>query len=123
MNPSLANTFELDARLAADSLFVADGPLSQVRLMDDALARSLLGFKAKLSLAEGLKRTLDWYRNDPASPARRAVHRSRRDRLRLSSAVVAYSLPSSASNRLSEINPLGEYPCLHFAVLLPPPSP
>ena len=36
MNPSLANTFELDARLAADSLFVADGPLSQVRLMDDA---------------------------------------------------------------------------------------
>ncbi len=36
MNPFLANTFELDARLAADSLFVADGPLSQVRLMDDA---------------------------------------------------------------------------------------
>lgn len=28
--------FELDARLAADSVFVADGPLSQVRLMDDA---------------------------------------------------------------------------------------
>lgn len=36
MNPFLAYTFELDARLAADSLFVADGPLSQVRLMDDA---------------------------------------------------------------------------------------
>ncbi|MCC8539213.1 HIT domain-containing protein [Xanthomonas axonopodis pv. poinsettiicola] len=28
--------FELDARLAADSVFVADGPLSQVRLMDDS---------------------------------------------------------------------------------------
>lgn len=28
--------FELDPRLAADSVFVADGPLSQVRLMDDA---------------------------------------------------------------------------------------
>ncbi|WP_434213230.1 HIT family protein [[Pseudomonas] boreopolis] len=27
--------FQLDARLAADSAFVADGPLSQVRLMDD----------------------------------------------------------------------------------------
>ncbi len=26
--------FELDPRLAADSVFVADGPLSQVRLMD-----------------------------------------------------------------------------------------
>lgn len=28
--------FALDERLAADSLFLADGPLSQVRLMDDA---------------------------------------------------------------------------------------
>ncbi|PPV05766.1 hypothetical protein XBLMG947_3040 [Xanthomonas bromi] len=28
--------FQLDPRLAADSVFVADGPLSQVRLMDDA---------------------------------------------------------------------------------------
>lgn len=29
-------TFELDARLAADSIFIADGPLSQLRLMNDA---------------------------------------------------------------------------------------
>lgn len=28
--------FTLDPRLAADSVFVADGPLSQVRLMDDS---------------------------------------------------------------------------------------
>lgn len=28
--------FSLDPRLAADSVFVADGPLSQVRLMNDA---------------------------------------------------------------------------------------
>ena len=28
--------FILDSRLAADSVFIADGPLSQVRLMDDA---------------------------------------------------------------------------------------
>lgn len=27
--------FALDPRLAADSIFIADGPLSQVRLMDD----------------------------------------------------------------------------------------
>ena len=27
--------FALDPRLAADSAFIADGPLSQVRLMDD----------------------------------------------------------------------------------------
>ena len=32
----MATAFELDPRLAADSVFVADGPLSQVRLMDDA---------------------------------------------------------------------------------------
>ncbi|MEA5124662.1 HIT domain-containing protein [Xanthomonas floridensis] len=31
-----AGDFQLDPRLAADSVFVADGPLSQVRLMDDA---------------------------------------------------------------------------------------
>ena len=28
--------FELDSRLAADSAFVADGPISQLRLMNDA---------------------------------------------------------------------------------------
>lgn len=28
--------FDLDPRLAADSVFIADGPLSQLRLMDDA---------------------------------------------------------------------------------------
>jgi diadenosine tetraphosphate (Ap4A) HIT family hydrolase len=27
--------FQLDARLAADSVFIVDGPLSQIRLMDD----------------------------------------------------------------------------------------
>ena len=28
--------FQLDARLLADSVFVADGPLSQIRLMNDS---------------------------------------------------------------------------------------
>ena len=32
MNPS---SFDIDPRLAADSVFIADGPLSQLRLMDD----------------------------------------------------------------------------------------
>lgn len=31
----MSGAFELDLRLATDSVFVADGPLSQVRLMDD----------------------------------------------------------------------------------------
>jgi diadenosine tetraphosphate (Ap4A) HIT family hydrolase len=30
------SVFSLDSRLAADSHFIADGPLSQLRLMDDA---------------------------------------------------------------------------------------
>ena len=29
------SVFKLDPRLAADSIFIADGPLSQLRLMDD----------------------------------------------------------------------------------------
>ena len=29
------NPFELDPRLAADSIYITDGPLSQLRLMDD----------------------------------------------------------------------------------------
>ncbi|MFT3757078.1 MAG: HIT family protein [Pseudoxanthomonas sp.] len=32
----MQSEFILDARLAQDSAFIADGPLSQVRLMDDA---------------------------------------------------------------------------------------
>ncbi|WP_372381876.1 HIT domain-containing protein [Xanthomonas sp. NCPPB 1068] len=32
---AVADGFQLDPRLAADTVFVADGPLSQVRLMDD----------------------------------------------------------------------------------------
>jgi diadenosine tetraphosphate (Ap4A) HIT family hydrolase len=36
------NGFQLDPRLATDSAFIADGPLSQVRLMNDARYRWLL---------------------------------------------------------------------------------
>jgi diadenosine tetraphosphate (Ap4A) HIT family hydrolase len=32
----MANDFNLDARLAADTVMVADGPLSQLRLVDDS---------------------------------------------------------------------------------------
>ena len=31
----MSNAFELDPRLAADSVFIADGPLSQIRLIND----------------------------------------------------------------------------------------
>ncbi|CAN5884453.1 GDP-L-fucose synthase [soil metagenome] len=35
-----------------------------VRLMDNSLARQQLGFEAHTSLEEGLRRTLDWYRQN-----------------------------------------------------------
>ena len=36
MTEAVTSDFELDIRLAADSVLVADGPLSQIRLMNDA---------------------------------------------------------------------------------------
>ena len=68
----LETLLDVDGFSDAQVTFDASKPSTvPVRLMDNGLARSLLGFEAKLSLAEGLKRTLAWYRNDPASPARR----------------------------------------------------
>ena len=36
MTEVVTSDFELDTRLAADSVLIADGPLSQIRLMNDA---------------------------------------------------------------------------------------
>ena len=36
MTEAVTSDFELDTRLAADSALIADGPLSQIRLMNDA---------------------------------------------------------------------------------------
>lgn len=35
-----------------------------VRLMDNSLARQMLGFEARTPLEEGLRRTIDWYRQN-----------------------------------------------------------
>lgn len=68
----LETLLEVDGFTDAQVTFDASKPSTvPVRMMDAGLARSRLGFEAKLSLADGLRRTLDWYRNDPASPARR----------------------------------------------------
>lgn len=47
--------FLLDPRLAADSLFIADGPLSQIRLMDDARYPWLLLVPRVADLAEWIE--------------------------------------------------------------------
>ena len=47
--------FLLDPRLAAESLFIADGPLSQIRLMDDARYPWLLLVPRVADLAEWIE--------------------------------------------------------------------
>ena len=47
--------FQLDPRLAADSLFIADGPLSQIRLMDDARYPWLLLVPRVADIAEWIE--------------------------------------------------------------------
>ena len=47
--------FLLDPRLAADSLFIADGPLSQIRLMDDARDPWLLLVPRVAEIAEWIE--------------------------------------------------------------------
>ncbi|HET6397245.1 MAG TPA: HIT family protein [Pseudoxanthomonas sp.] len=75
----MSGGFDLDPRLQADSVFVADGPLSQVRLMDDARFPWLLlvprvdgatewidldGGRQRLLLAE-INRLSQWLRAEP----------------------------------------------------------
>jgi len=47
----------------------AERPAEQVRIANVAGATSMLGWTPKTSLAEGLKQTVDWYREELAKPA------------------------------------------------------
>lgn len=59
----LQTLLEVDGYTDANVTFDASRPSTvPVRLMDDRLARETLGFQAKVTLAEGLRRTLAWYR-------------------------------------------------------------
>jgi GDP-L-fucose synthase len=53
-----------DARVTFDRSRPSTVP---ARLMDNSLARTLLGFEAKIPLDEGLRRTLAWYRANKAA--------------------------------------------------------
>lgn len=48
---------------------VADRPLERVRVADVARSFELTGWKPKTSLEEGLKKTVDWYRNNVTDAA------------------------------------------------------
>ena len=59
----LQTLLEVDGYTDADVRFDPGKPSTiPVRLMDASAARDLLGFEAKIGLAEGLQRTIAWYR-------------------------------------------------------------
>ncbi len=65
----LQTLLEVDGYTDANVTFDASRPSTvPVRLMDDRLARETLGFQAKVPLAEGLRRTIAWYRANKLVP-------------------------------------------------------
>lgn len=65
----LQTLLEVDGYTDANVTFDASRPSTvPVRLMDDRLARETLGFQAKVPLAEGLRRTIAWYRANKLAP-------------------------------------------------------
>ena len=59
----LQTILEIDGYDNADVRFDASRPSTiPVRMMDGSLARDILGFEVRTSLAEGLRRTIEWYR-------------------------------------------------------------
>jgi GDP-L-fucose synthase len=59
----LQTLLEVDGYRDAEVRFDPSRPSTiPVRLMDNSLAREKLGFETRLSLAEGLRRTIEWYR-------------------------------------------------------------
>ncbi len=62
----LQTILEVDGYADADVRFDPSRPSTvPLRLMDGSLARDKLGFEAKTPLAEGIRRTLAWYRARP----------------------------------------------------------
>ena len=60
----LHTILEVDGYSSADVRYDASKPSTiPVRPMDNGTARRLLGFEARTSLEEGLRRTIAWYRN------------------------------------------------------------
>ncbi len=60
----LQTILEVDGFRDADVKFNPSRPsTAPIRLVDNRLARDMLGFEAKTGLAEGLGRTLQWYRS------------------------------------------------------------
>ena len=64
----LNTTLEVDQFRDADVHFDPDKPSTiPIRLMDNSRAREQLGFEAKVTLAEGIRHVIQWYRENPFS--------------------------------------------------------
>lgn len=62
----LQTLLDVDGYTDADVRFDPSKPSTiPVRLIDGGLARKMLGFEPKVSLAEGFRRTIAWYRENP----------------------------------------------------------
>jgi GDP-L-fucose synthase len=65
----LRDILEVDGYRDANIRFDPSKPTTiPLRLIDTHKAQSLLGFRAKVGLREGLKRTIDWYRESRKTP-------------------------------------------------------
>ena len=68
----LACILEADGYQAAKVRFDPSKPTTiPLRLIETGKAESLLGFRARVDIAEGLKRTIDWYRDSRKLPRSR----------------------------------------------------
>ena len=64
VNEILKMLLELDGYANARITYDRSKPtMIPIRLIDTTKAESLLGFRAKVDLREGLRRTLEWYRS------------------------------------------------------------
>jgi GDP-L-fucose synthase len=67
VNEILQTLLELDGYQGARIVYDKSRPtMIPIRLIDTSKAERLLGFKAKVDLREGLRRTLEWYRKAKA---------------------------------------------------------
>lgn len=65
----LQTLLEVDGYTGADVRYDPSKPSTiPVRLIDNTAAKRLLGFEAKVDLAEGFRRTMAWYRSQPHPP-------------------------------------------------------
>lgn len=66
----LQTILEVDGYADADVRFDPSKPtMIPIRLVDTSMARTLLGFRARTSLRDGIRKTVEWYRQQSQQPS------------------------------------------------------